>query len=76
MLAFTLACTEPDCLATFEVFSPTADHAVVVCEYCLATLLDVSFLDPQGCPTDDAGIHVIVRRGPRDVNRRITWAFP
>jgi hypothetical protein len=75
MFAFTLACTEPDCLATFEVFSPTADHGIVVCEYCLATLLDVSFLDPDGCPTDDAEIQVVVRQGPQARSRRITWEF-
>jgi len=65
MLAFTLTCTEPHCGAMFEVFGSDADHGIAVCQYCHAPLLDVSFLDPEGCPGDDAGVHVIVRQGPR-----------
>jgi hypothetical protein len=36
----------------------------------------VSFLDPDGCPGDDAETHVIVRRGPRTTVPQLVWAFP
>jgi hypothetical protein len=70
MLAFTLACTEPACGAMFEVFGPSADHGIAVCRYCHAPLLDVSFLDPEGSPADEDGVHVMVRQGPRSTQLR------
>ena len=75
MFAFTLTCTQPDCGAVFEVFAPTADHGITVCQYCHLPLLDVSFLEPDGCPADGVAIDVIVREGPRAISPEVVWAF-
>ena len=65
MFAFTLVCTDPCCGAMLEVFSPGTAHDVDICPYCRTPLLDASFLDPDGSPSDDDRVQVVIRAAPR-----------
>jgi hypothetical protein len=66
MFAFTLVCTNPPCAAAIEVFALSPRHDVTDCPFCGVPLLDVSFLDPEGCPEEGGErVQVLVRSGPR-----------
>jgi hypothetical protein len=63
--AWTLACTDPDCAAQFDVYARGAPHNSRRCGYSAGELVDISFVGTDSTPDDDGpDVQVMVRSGP------------